>query len=52
MNILYDKFPNRDVILYTNAKLNSIKDGYAFINIKKEDFTFHLMQQASVPPFT
>ena len=25
-------------------KLNSIKDGYAFINIIREDFTLHLMQ--------
>ena len=47
MNILCDKFPHRDVILCTYSKLNSIKDGYAFINIKREDFTLHLMQHLS-----
>ena len=39
MNILYDKFPHRDVVLCTYSKLNSIKDGYAFINVKREGFT-------------
>ena len=28
-------------------KLNSVKDGYAFINIKREDFPLHLMQHLS-----
>ena len=47
MNILCDKFPHRDVILCTYSKLNSIKDGFTIINIKREDFTLHLMQHLS-----
>ena len=47
MNILYDKFPHRDVILCTYSKLNSIKDGYAFINVKRDGFSMHLMQHLS-----
>ena len=47
MNILYDKFPQKDVILCTYSKLNSIKDECAFITIKREDFTLHLMQHKS-----
>ena len=47
MNKLYGKFPRRVVILCTYSKLNSIKDGHAFINVQREDFTMHLMQQLS-----
>ena len=37
MNKFYDTFPHRNVILCTYAKLNTIKDGYSFINVKIED---------------
>ena len=32
------------MFLCTFSKLNTIKDGYSFINVKREDFTVHLMQ--------
>ena len=47
MNKLYGKFPHGVVILCTNSKLNSIKDEYAFINVQREDYTMHLMQNLS-----
>ena len=38
---------NFHVILSTYSKLNSMKDGYAFINVKRDDFTLHLVQHLS-----
>ena len=35
------------MFLCTFSKLNTIKDGYSFINVKREDFTVHLMQLLS-----
>ena len=30
MDKLYDKFPHRNIILYTYSKFDIIKDGYSF----------------------
>lgn len=51
MNKSYDKFPHRNIITCTHAKLNTIKDGYSFNKCLKEGL--HCASHAaSVPPFT